>query len=65
VADDVLLGGAKIIGGALRVTPWGCLYQGNLKTKDGVLSMDAAALIVGAWEKTLGPPVAEITGGLK
>jgi membrane carboxypeptidase/penicillin-binding protein PbpC len=26
---------------------------------------NAAALIVGAWEKTLGPPVAEITGGLK
>lgn len=59
VADDVMLGETKIIGGALRVTPWGRLYQGNLKLQTDVLSRDAAALIVGAWETTLGPPSAE------
>lgn len=59
VADDVMWEGVKIVGGALRVTPWGCLYQGNLKLKDGVLPQDAAALIAGAWKTTLGPPAAE------
>lgn len=29
--DDILWGGQKLVGGALRVTSWGRLYQGNLK----------------------------------
>lgn len=29
--DDILWRGQKLVGGALRVTAWGRLYQGNLK----------------------------------
>ncbi|MBK8575295.1 MAG: hypothetical protein IPN90_06325 [Elusimicrobia bacterium] len=29
--DDILLEGQKLVGGALRVTSWGRLYQGNVK----------------------------------
>ncbi|MBL8024014.1 MAG: hypothetical protein JNK54_07025 [Elusimicrobia bacterium] len=29
--DDILWKGQKLVGGALRVTSWGRLYQGNLK----------------------------------
>lgn len=35
-ADDVIVDGAKWIGGALRVTSWGRLYQGNLKAPPAV-----------------------------
>lgn len=30
VEDDLLLGGRKVLGGALRVTGWGRLYQGTI-----------------------------------
>jgi lipoate-protein ligase A len=43
---DLLMGGRKILGGALRVTSWGRLYQGNLLTD--VLPASAAE-----WEERI------------
>ncbi len=31
VENDILFRNEKIVGGALRMTHWGCLYQGNIK----------------------------------
>ncbi|MGQ0645406.1 MAG: lipoate--protein ligase family protein [Elusimicrobiota bacterium] len=42
-ADDLMWKGKKILGGALRVTSWGRLYQGNLLAK--ALSREAADLV--------------------
>jgi lipoyl(octanoyl) transferase len=42
-ADDLMWKGKKILGGALRVTSWGRLYQGNLLAK--ALGREAADLI--------------------
>lgn len=41
--DDLMLDGKKILGGAVRVTGWGRLYQGNLLTAPLGLSAEALA----------------------
>lgn len=49
VRDDVMSGGRKIVGGALRVTSYGRLYQGNLKIGPDVLSKEAVEVVRAAW----------------
>lgn len=45
---DLLWNGKKILGGALRVTSWGRLYQGDLLTGLLGLERDAAARMIAA-----------------
>ncbi len=45
-ADDVIVDGLKWIGGALRVTSWGRLYQGNLK---GPPAVSSTTILDEAW----------------
>ncbi len=44
--DDVIVDGLKWIGGALRVTSWGRLYQGNIKAPPAV---SATPILDEAW----------------
>jgi lipoate-protein ligase A len=58
---DVMVGGKKVLGGALRVTAWGRLYQGDLKLKAaGVQELSALGALRGAFEREFfqGPPTA-------
>jgi lipoate-protein ligase A len=50
VSGDILLRGRKVLGGALRVTRWGWLYQGNLWTEFLGGGWDWAVLLARVWE---------------
>lgn len=50
--DDLMLNGGKILGGALRVTGWGRLYQGNLLRQElGLGEAVTKAVLREAFEK--------------
>jgi lipoate-protein ligase A len=47
--DDILWNGQKLVGGALRVTSWGRLYQGNLKILPSLASYQWTDRLVNAF----------------
>ncbi len=49
--DDLMFQGKKIVGGAMRVTRWGRLYQGNVWAAEAKLKDNAAEAIADAFEK--------------
>jgi lipoate-protein ligase A len=49
--DDILWNGQKWVGGALRVTSWGRLYQGNVKSFSQRDPFDMALLLANALQR--------------
>lgn len=48
--DDILYQGKKWVGGALRVTSWGRLYQGNFKPLASIPREDWERILIAAFE---------------
>ena len=61
--DDILWRGQKLVGGALRVTAWGRLYQGNFKMPPAQDMANWEERIINAFASKvfLLPPVAALT----
>lgn len=51
--DDILWKGQKLVGGALRVTSWGRLYQGNFKELRVFPSKDWRHCLINAFTKNV------------
>jgi len=65
VKDDLMWNGRKVLGGALRFTRWGGLYQGNLTGIQGLVYKDFVDALAGALVKKIfgRKPVVRRSGG--